>query len=438
MNCPRVRGGAGLAPAAGLIRSLSACLGVTHYRPAAAVSLHQTGTTGPYERNRRIGRMLADELDYVVGVDTHRDEHVLAVVAAPAGAVVARQAVERTGVATGRRFASPSSYAAGRRAWAIEGTGSYGAGLARYLAGRGETVLEISRTPRAERRLRGKDDALDAARTARAALASETLALPRAGERREALRLLLVARRSAVDVRREALVQLRGVIVTAPEQLREELRGLPAGRLLDRCSRLRRSSSAAVDELATGSCCAASPAASRRPHAKPPSSSAKSSATSAHSHPAARRARRRPDRRRATDRRLVTPRPAALRSLLRAARRRRTRPRLERPNHVGSGSAAAATANSTAHSTPSSSTAASTTRDQGLHRPPHRRRQKPPRGHPPAQALPRPPPLPLTPEPGAADDLTGHRSFIPAHWPMRRFPLQLQSCNYAGLCRSDG
>src|SRR5207253_3087629 len=71
------------------------------------------------------------------------------------------------------------------------------------------------------------------------------------GERREALRLLLVARRSAVDVRREALGQLRGIIVTAPDRLREELRVLPTGRLLERCSRLRRSSTAGADELAT-------------------------------------------------------------------------------------------------------------------------------------------------------------------------------------------
>jgi transposase len=99
--------------------------------------------------------------------------------------------------------------------------------------------------------LRGKDDALDAVRTARAALASETLALPRSGEQREALRLLLVARRSAVDVRREALGQLRGVIVTAPDGLREELRTLPVGKLLDRCSRLRRSSAMSSDEVAT-------------------------------------------------------------------------------------------------------------------------------------------------------------------------------------------
>jgi len=195
--------------------------------------------------------MLADELDYVIGVGTHRDEHVLAVLTAAAGAVVAGEALSANarGYRGTLRFAE--RYAAGRRVWAIEGTGSYGAGLARYLAGCGETVLEVSRTPRAERRLRGKDDALDVARAARAALASDMLALPRTGERREALRLLLVARRSAVDVRREALTQLRGVIVTAPDRLRGELRGLPTGKLLQRCRRLRRSSTASVDELAT-------------------------------------------------------------------------------------------------------------------------------------------------------------------------------------------
>jgi transposase len=195
--------------------------------------------------------MLADELDYVIGVDTHRDEHVLVAVAAPAGAVVARQLVRANAGGYREAFRFAERYAAGSRAWAIEGTGSYGAGLARQLAGRGERVLELSRTPGGERRLRGKDDWLDAARTARAALAGETLALPRAGERRKALGLLLLARRSAVDVRREALGQLRGVIVTAPERLRGQLRGLPTGSLLERCCRLRRSSSQAADEIAT-------------------------------------------------------------------------------------------------------------------------------------------------------------------------------------------
>ena len=90
--------------------------------------------------------MLADELDYVVGVDTHRDEHVLAVVAAPAGAVVAKQAVETNVRGYREAFRFAERYASGARAWAIEGAGHYGAGLARYLSDQGEVALEISRT----------------------------------------------------------------------------------------------------------------------------------------------------------------------------------------------------------------------------------------------------------------------------------------------------
>ena len=106
--------------------------------------------------------MVADQLDYVVGVDTHRDEHTLAVVEARSGALVAQRTVSSM----------------------------------------------VSRSPQGERRLRGKDDELDASGLP-AALTSEPLPLPRSGAQREALRLLLLARRSAVDVRREALVQLR-------------------------------------------------------------------------------------------------------------------------------------------------------------------------------------------------------------------------------------
>ena len=74
--------------------------------------------------------------------------------------------------------------------------------------------------------------------------------LPRSGQRQEALRVLMLARRSAVDVRRVALVQLRSVIVTSPEELREELRRLPVGELIERCSRFRRSSTRTPDQLA--------------------------------------------------------------------------------------------------------------------------------------------------------------------------------------------
>jgi transposase len=192
--------------------------------------------------------MLADEVDYVIGVDTHRDQHTLAVVVAPTGAVVAQTVVRASGAGYARALRFASSHA-GVRAWAIEGAGHYGAGLARYLADRGETVLEVGRQARVERRLRGKDDPLDAIRAARTGLAAETLTLPRAGQRQEALRVLLLSRRSAVDVRRVALVQLRSVIVTAPEQLREE-QWLPVTKLIQRCSRFRRSGSRTPDQLA--------------------------------------------------------------------------------------------------------------------------------------------------------------------------------------------
>jgi transposase len=195
--------------------------------------------------------MLADELDYVIGVDTHRDQHVLAVVAAPTGALLAQLSVsaDARGYAEAVRFADKHAPAA--RVWAIEGAGHYGAGLARFLARQGERMHEAVRSSRAERRLRGKNDPLDATRIARAALATEAPALPRSGQHQEALRVLLLARRSAVDVRRVALVQLRSVIVTAPEQLRQELRRLPVGELLRRCSHFRRSSSRTPDQLAT-------------------------------------------------------------------------------------------------------------------------------------------------------------------------------------------
>jgi transposase len=194
--------------------------------------------------------MLADEVDYVIGVDTHRDQHTLAVVVAPTGAVLAQTVVRASGRGYEQALRFVKSHAGGVRAWAIEGAGHYGAGLTRYLGDRGETVLEVGRHARTERRLRGKDDPLDAIRAARTGLAAETLTLPRAGQRQEALRVLLLSRRSAVDVRRVALVQLRSVIVTAPEQLRDELRRLPVTKLIQRCSRFRRSGSRTPDELA--------------------------------------------------------------------------------------------------------------------------------------------------------------------------------------------
>jgi transposase len=99
--------------------------------------------------------MLADQVDYVVGVDTHRDEHVLAVVVSSTGAVVAQRSLPATARGYAQALVFADEHAAGRRVWAIEGAGHYGAGLARHLSGRGEKTLEAGRGPRNERRLQG-------------------------------------------------------------------------------------------------------------------------------------------------------------------------------------------------------------------------------------------------------------------------------------------
>lgn len=169
--------------------------------------------------------MLADEVDFVVGVDTHRDWHSLAVVEVRNGAVVCETRVptNSSGYADALRFAE--LHGMGRRAFAVEGTGSYGAGLARFLAGRGERVLEVGFVRR-ESRSAGKTDALDAVRAARSVLAKKRPTSPRSSGEREALRTLVAAREGAVNAKRAGLCQLRDLLVTAPEPLRSELRVL--------------------------------------------------------------------------------------------------------------------------------------------------------------------------------------------------------------------
>ena len=210
--------------------------------------------------------------------------------------------------------------------------------------------------------MQGKDDPLDAIRAARSALAANAMTLPRAGERQEALRVLVLARRSAVDVRRLALVQLRSVIVTAPETLRQELRHLPVGRLLRRRSRFRRSSARTPDELAI---VLVLRSLARRIEAATAEADALEQEIRDHVRQFVPQlldeAGRRPDRRRTTDRHLLTPRSPPQRSSLRTPGRRRTAARLKRPKRSATASAAAATANSTVPSTPSSSTADNTT-----------------------------------------------------------------------------
>ncbi|MFN2629646.1 MAG: transposase, partial [Gaiellaceae bacterium] len=125
-----------------------------------------------------------------------------------------------------------------RRAFAIEGSGSFAAGLRRFLTVRAERVLEVGRLRR-ERRTGGKTDALDAIPAARSVLRSERPATPRAGGERQALQALVAAREGAVKAKRAGLCQLRDLLITTAEPLRSELRPLTRARLLHRLATRR-------------------------------------------------------------------------------------------------------------------------------------------------------------------------------------------------------
>jgi transposase len=125
----------------------------------------------------------------------------------------------------------------------VEGTSSYGAGLARHLRARGIEVLEVERPKRrrpSSRRNAQKSDPLDAESAARAVLAGETSGVPKSGEGRvEMIRALRAARRSAMKARTQAANQLQGLRVTAPEELHHRLRGLSTKELVRVAARFR-------------------------------------------------------------------------------------------------------------------------------------------------------------------------------------------------------
>jgi transposase len=183
--------------------------------------------------------MLADDARFVLGVDTHADAHALALVEVEGGRT--RRCLTIPATRRGYRQALRLAHrqAPGRRVWALEGSGCYGAGLARFLAERGECVLEVERPRREGRGGRMKSDALDAERAARQVLTGSAGALPRVAQPTQALRALLTTREGAVTACTAALNELRALIVTAPPQLRERLQGLSEAALLDACLRLR-------------------------------------------------------------------------------------------------------------------------------------------------------------------------------------------------------
>jgi transposase len=137
------------------------------------------------------------EWTVAIGVDTHKEAHV-AVALDALGAQLDSREIAAT--PAGYRGLLSWSQALGVPAFAVEGAGSYGAGLARFLERADVAVYECERPRRQERR-RGKSDLVDAALAARRLLARERLSLPRGGGRREDLRLLLLERRSAMQAR---------------------------------------------------------------------------------------------------------------------------------------------------------------------------------------------------------------------------------------------
>jgi transposase len=173
-----------------------------------------------------------------VGVDTHLETHVAAVVD-QAGRLCGTQA-----------FAASTRGYVALVTWAerfgpvvrigIEGTGTYGAGLARFARAYGLQVLEVDRPDRSTRRRRGKSDPIDAQAAARATLAGVAATTPKTRDGQvEMIRVLRVARRGALKARVAAAEQLHGVLYSAPEELRQPLLGLKTKALVSACAAMR-------------------------------------------------------------------------------------------------------------------------------------------------------------------------------------------------------
>ena len=184
--------------------------------------------------------MLADIVDHVIGIDPDRDQITASLVEASTGGELATAAFETTRggyerlVAWADRHTSPES-----RAWAVEGSGSYGSRACAHLSAPGEQVIEFSHPRTAATSDGAKSDALDARRAAREVLGRPDLAVPRARGRREALRALESTRRGAQTARTAAINELKALIISAPVDLRDQLRGLTTAAQVAKCAALR-------------------------------------------------------------------------------------------------------------------------------------------------------------------------------------------------------
>lgn len=175
----------------------------------------------------------------IVGVDTHSEIHV-AVAIDQQG----RELDQLTIPTTRRGYGQLCRWA--RRLgvidrFGVEGTGTYGAGLAAFLTADGVEVIEVNRPNRQHRRRHGKSDPTDALAAARAVLSGEATAIPKSRDGLvESIRVVQTARRSAIKARTQASNQIRDLVLTAPDVIREELRALKATERVERAARWRR------------------------------------------------------------------------------------------------------------------------------------------------------------------------------------------------------
>lgn len=174
----------------------------------------------------------------VVGVDTHCDVHV-ARAKDQLGRLVGEKQIPTT-AAGYRELLNWAKDLGEVDAFGIEGTGSYGAGLARYLRSQGQATVEVLRPNRQARRRNGKSDPADADAAASAVLSGEARGAPKAGDATiEMIRCLRIARSTAVKARTQGINAMKALVVTAPPSLRDRLRGLTTPRLVRACRGLR-------------------------------------------------------------------------------------------------------------------------------------------------------------------------------------------------------
>jgi transposase len=179
----------------------------------------------------------SDAEEVILGVDTHKDVHVAAVITA-LGVLLASAEFATTTAGYRRLLAWARDFGVLHRA-GVEGTGSYGAALTRHLRRNQVTVIEVNRPDRAARRRSGKTDTVDALAAAHAVLSRRANATAKTSDGPvEMLRMLRLARISAVKARTQAINQLKALVVTTDPALRETLTSLTPTTLIQHCANL--------------------------------------------------------------------------------------------------------------------------------------------------------------------------------------------------------